>query len=236
MNLSVLDRELYAIPEAAKLLRVPPSTLQWWLEGGKRGRKLYPPVLRSDATGSKVMTWGEFVEARYLREYRRALDVPLQQLRLVIDSLREEFGVPYPLAHFKPFVAGNRELVLHAQEEAGLDAEFWLVVGIASGQTIYTPATEGFLDRVEFSDVGDLEALRIYPAGKGSPVVVDPERSFGVPTVRGIRTDVLAELVDAGDPVDAIAEDYDLPIAELKAAIAYEWTPAPSPTIESSAA
>ncbi len=65
MSISVLDRELYDIPLAASVLRVPASTLAWWLEGGKRNGRLYDPVIRPAPTGSKAVTWGEFVEARY---------------------------------------------------------------------------------------------------------------------------------------------------------------------------
>jgi hypothetical protein len=32
----ILDRELYSEAEAARLLRLAPSTLHWWLEGGER--------------------------------------------------------------------------------------------------------------------------------------------------------------------------------------------------------
>jgi hypothetical protein len=76
----VLEREFYPVREAARLLKVPESTLRWWLEG----RRQYPPVLREAATGSAVVTWGEFVEAGYLRAYRKK-DVPLPELRLFID-------------------------------------------------------------------------------------------------------------------------------------------------------
>jgi hypothetical protein len=91
MGVEVLQIELYTIAEAARLLRVPASTLRWWLEG----RDEYPPVIRPEPTGSGTVTWGEFVEAGFLRG-------SLQRLRPVIDKLREDFGVPYPLAHFKP--------------------------------------------------------------------------------------------------------------------------------------
>lgn len=227
MSTTVLERELYALPEAARLLRVAPSTLQWWLEGRTLGRKTYAPVLRSEPTGSKVLTWGEFVEARYLRSYRKDLQVPLQQLRIVIERLREQFGVQYPLATLKPFVAGNREVVLKAQDESGLPPDFWLFVGIASGQAIVTPATETFLQRVDFSEDDDQWAMRIHPTGdKTSPVVFDPDYSYGLPTVRGIRTEIIAELAEAGEPVEALADDYDLDVAEVKAALAYEWSDA----------
>lgn len=97
-DLSILNRELYDVTVAAEVLRVPPSTLRWWLEGSERGRRRYLPVLRPEPTGSSVMTWGEVVEAGYLAGYRKGLRVRLWRLRELITLLREELGVPYPLA------------------------------------------------------------------------------------------------------------------------------------------
>jgi len=44
--MSVLDREMFSEAEAARLLRVPQSTLNYWLEGGERRDKTYKPVIR----------------------------------------------------------------------------------------------------------------------------------------------------------------------------------------------
>ena len=41
---SVLDREMFSEAEAARLLRVPQSTLHYWLEGGVRRGKTYKPA------------------------------------------------------------------------------------------------------------------------------------------------------------------------------------------------
>ena len=74
-----------------------------------------PPSIRPEPSGDDIVTWGEFVELGYLREYRRK-GVPLQRLRPVIDELRREFETPYPLATAKPYVYG-KELVLDVQEK-----------------------------------------------------------------------------------------------------------------------
>jgi hypothetical protein len=58
---TVLDREMYAEAHAARLLKVAPATLHYWLEGGVRRGKLYQPVIREEATGAKTVTWAEFV-------------------------------------------------------------------------------------------------------------------------------------------------------------------------------
>lgn len=70
---TILDRGLYDEPLAAEVLGVPRRTLHYWLEGGERRGRTYAPILRPPATGSNTVTRGEFVEARYLREYRRSL-------------------------------------------------------------------------------------------------------------------------------------------------------------------
>ena len=58
-------------------------------------------MIRDVPTGDDIVTWGEFVELGYLREYRR-WGVPLQRLRPMIEELRREFATPYPLATARP--------------------------------------------------------------------------------------------------------------------------------------
>jgi hypothetical protein len=99
VSVPILDREMYTEAAAARLLRVAPSTLHWWLEGRP---PRYRPVIRVEPTASRNITWAEFVEAGLLRSYRRDHDVPLKELRDFIDRLRDEFQVPYPLADRRP--------------------------------------------------------------------------------------------------------------------------------------
>ena len=98
---SILERPVYGIVEAAGLLGLRSDRTRAWLDGYARGGVTYSPVIRREPTGDDVVTWGEFVELGYLREYRRK-GVPLQRLRPVIDELRREFDTPYPLATAKP--------------------------------------------------------------------------------------------------------------------------------------
>jgi len=52
-NLSVLDRDMYAEAEVARLLRLTQATLHYWLEGGERRGKSYKPVLRVEPRGDR---------------------------------------------------------------------------------------------------------------------------------------------------------------------------------------
>jgi uncharacterized protein (DUF433 family) len=218
---SLLDRPVMTVGEAARQLRIPVTTLERWIEGGRRKDVWYSPVLREKPTGTLQMTWGEIVEARYLRAYRDR-SVSLQTLRDYIEALRETLGTPYPLAHSKPFIGSGRRLVLQAQEQAGLPRSLWTVYEATTGQLILGAPAENFFDRVDFSDkTGEAEALR--PATKMSPVTMRPNLSSGAATVGGTRTEILAEASSTGMTVDEIAEDFRLTSAEVRAALSYEW-------------
>ena len=114
-------------------------------------------------------------------------------------------------------------LTLRAQRAENIPDELAIVHEIVSGQLVLTPVASRFMERVDFTEEPPHGALRILPMGKDSPVVIDPEYSFGSPTVRGIRTEVIAELVEAGEDIDEVAEDFSLKAAEVRAAVAYEW-------------
>jgi uncharacterized protein (DUF433 family) len=219
---TVLDRELYDEALAAQILRVPQSTLHRWLEGGVRRDTSYEPVLRPHPTGSNAVTWGELVEARYLREYRRTLGVRLSSLRAFIAVLRDELGVPHPLAHARPWVEPGRRLLVGAQEQSGLPAELWVCYEPPTGTALLTHPAESFLERVEFDDEENGIVIRLRPDGKVSPVTIDPEVRFGSPTVGGFPTESLAELVEAGDSIESVASDFELPLKDVIAALSYE--------------
>ncbi len=215
----LLDRPMYEYAQAAHLLQMSASTLRWWLEG----RDDYRPVLREKPTGSGVLTWGEFVEARYVRAYRKDHNVSLQHIRLFIDRLRHETGARYPLATEKPWVGPGRRLLLNAQRD--LDPTLWSVYEPVSGQYLLTAPAQSFLDVVVFEPVEDESIVRrLRPAGAASPVVIDPDLRAGLASVDGISTAVIKELFDAGDTIEAISEDYDLDVSRTIAALDYELT------------
>jgi len=218
----LLDRPVMTASEAAAQLHVPVQTLKRWPEGHSTRTATYDPILRPEPRGHVDMTWGEVVEARYLRAYRH--HVSLQRLRPFVAALREQYGVPHPLAHFRPFVDRDRQLLLRLQEETDLPGDLWLVMVGSHGQTVLNPLVrEEFLRRVEFAEGGEREALRLMPMGHDKPVVLDPLRSSGAATVHGVRCDALAELVDAGESVEEVAHTFGLGLGDVKAALAYAW-------------
>lgn len=216
-----LERPVYGMSQAARLLNLRTDALRRWIDGYERAGTSYAPVIREERTGIDTVTWGEFVEAGYLREYR-ARQVSLQYLRPVISILREELGVRYPLATLKPYTSG-RSLALKVQKQVGLDPSLNIVVLGRDGSLHLTDAAVAFLEKVDFADSGTRDARRLYPLGRTVPVVLDPDHGFGEPTLAsGARTEVVAELVAAGEPRERVATVYGVTLDDVDAAVRYE--------------
>jgi uncharacterized protein (DUF433 family) len=213
---TILDREMYSETKAARLLRVAPSTLHWWLEG--RPPK-YRPVIRAESTNSRTVTWAEFVEAGLLRSYRRDHDVPLRELRDFIDRLRDKFEVPYPLADRRPYVGTGRRLLIDLQDRSHLDPAFCLVA-VVNGQEVFTAPGEEFFERVEW--LGD-EPVSWRPSeDSASPVRINPLVRFGMPAVGGVSTEAIAGELEGGASIEEVADDFGLDLAAVRWAHSYE--------------
>lgn len=215
---SVPEREVFSEAEAARLLRAAPSTLHYWLEGGERRGRSYKPVLRTESRAARTVTWAEFVEAGLLREYRGTHGVPMVELRAFIDLLREQFGVPHPLADRRPYVAG-RKLVLETQVAAGLDPDYCLVA-VVGDQLLLTPPSAAFVERVTWD--GDVATGWRPDSDHQSPVRISPDVRFGRPSIKGISTEAIWEQDDAESDVEEIAEMYQLEVHDVRWALAYE--------------
>jgi len=157
-----------------------------------------------------------------LREYR-VRGVTLQHLRPFIERMRDEFQVRYPLADFRPIVdRPTRQLMVELkrlQEAVGLDHDLGLVRP-ASGQLVWAEPMRAFLDKVEFDPAG--VGRRMRPLGKADVVVIDPEVAFGIPQIRGVRTETIAEAIAAGESQSRVIALYGLTSDEVMAALRWE--------------
>jgi len=218
MSVTVLERAMYTEAAAARLLGVAQNTLNYWLEGGERRGKVYRPVIRVEPRGDRAaVTWGEFLEAGLLREYRRR-NVPMLELRDFIDKVRDRYGVPYPLADRRPYVSG-RELLVKLQNDSGLAADFCLIA-LVRDQPVLTSVADSFVQRVTWD--GDLAAEWRPHNDQLSPVRMDPKVRFGLPAIGGVRTEILWEHSESGETDEDIAAEFDMPVDSVRWALAYE--------------
>ena len=231
--LPLLTRPIYPLAEAARLARIPVTTLRRWLEGHHRttreGRDVFdPPVLRIEPIGSDEVTWGEFVESLYLRAYR-SRDITLQKLRKVVLELREDMDTPFPLATHRLLVSGRDLFRLKLEQTE--EKEATTLQSVPGGQQSMWEAINRYLETLNFTFSQDEYAIQWRPVEGGGLVRVQPDFSFGAPVVdSGVRTDVLHEAFEAGESVAVIADSFQVPVDEVEAAIRFETRLGTKPT------
>ncbi len=67
-------------------------------------------------------------------------------------------------------------------------------------------------------------AVRWWPGGRDTPIIIDPRISFGRPYVarKGISTDAIRSRFLARELIDDIVDDFDLTEQEVEAALRFE--------------
>ncbi len=221
------DRPVYGFGQVDRILGLKGGTSARWIDGYQRGGRSYPPVIRPERTGDEIVTWGEFIEARLLAEYRDA-GVPLIKMRPAVEKLRDELNTRYPLASANTWLAAEgRELVRKVQDDVGLHRRLRLVVVRTDQQMLdWSPEAQEFSDSLQWDWAKTAKKQRVIASLNPDPtirdVVVNPLQRFGEPSAQGVPTEIIRELYVAGDPIEMIAELYDLAPHVVQAAVRYE--------------
>lgn len=216
---NLLDRDLYTMSQADRLLGLSAGTSRRWINGYARNGKQHDPLVRESRTDSEMVTWGEFVEARLISEYRRQ-GVTVFRMRPAIMALKQEYSSNYPLAMAQPFLsAENRELVMEIQQKTNLDPALRFV--IRSGQLIL-PSLEvvRFQSAADYSkDSGYRSVVQRFQLSKN--IVLDPKYSSGEPTVSGrrLRVDTITEAIVSGMSPEDVADTWKISIDTVEEAV-----------------
>jgi uncharacterized protein (DUF433 family) len=202
----LLGRGIYDVAEVARLVRRTADEVAGWAAAThERDALLFP---RQD----RLLSFYDLVTAHVVAEFRDR-GVPLVKLRDARQTLARLFDVDWPLAHAATFnglaTVGSDVFVL---------AEEWIDAG-RGGQAALQEVVEPLLHRLDF----DAESM----AATWRPVrgvLLDPAVQAGAPCIEGTRiaTELVAELVDAGEDVADVADDYGVAPDLVRAAVEFE--------------
>lgn len=227
-----LDRfqaPLYTVPEAARYLDVPATTLSTWTHGYRRRSSDRPevrgaPVLTAlSPAGPRrpVIPFIGLAEGLVLAAMRRS-GVPLQRIRPALAQLDTEFGLPYALASRRLYTDGAEVLFDYAENttDQQLASAARELVVVRNGQHVFNEIVQAYLHRLDFDTDGYPKLIHL-PAYEPADVVVDPGRGFGQPIFArgGARLDDALALFRAGEPLDVVADEYGMPRDDLEAAV-----------------
>jgi uncharacterized protein (DUF433 family) len=218
---SMLDREVYLYAEVDRLVGLSSGTARRWINGYERSGKGYEPILRVAPRDTEWATWGEFVETRILAEYRDE-NIPTARLRGAIDGLRRMYGIDYPLAHLRPYLAVHGRDLTISGEEAGLSEDEMIV---RTGEHLLGGASWGLILQASLAqdESGEKIVTELRPDLEFPEIVISPDRYSGQPTFVGRRVSVatIAGMANAGERHEDLAADYGLSLEQVQAAIDY---------------
>lgn len=213
----------YGLPETSHYLSLPESTLRTWVRGRRYptadGKGFSPPLITLPDPQEPLLSFTNLVEAHVLAAIRRRHGVPMQRVRTALRYLERVLQVPHPLARQELLTDGVDLFVERFGQLVNLSRE---------GQLAVKELIQAHLRRIEHDASG--LAQRLYPFTRGQDlnppkvVVLDPRISFGRPVIdgTGVRTEVIANRLKAGESVRELAKDYGLEIGKIEEAIRYE--------------
>jgi uncharacterized protein (DUF433 family) len=221
----IRNQPAYGLAEGSRYLKLPAATLRAWAVGRAyptaRGARHFRPLIRPAGRNPVQLSFWNLIEAHVLRSFRTDHDVSLKAMRQALNFAERELDIERLLL--------RRELCTDAGQ-VFLDRYGELINLSASGQLVIRRLLEQHLRRVEWDEWKF--PIRLYPfltpgtPTEARPIAIDPGISFGRPVVArtGVSTAVLAERVDAGESLEALAEDYGLTTQEVEEAVVYERT------------
>lgn len=200
MTIDPYRTPLLTAREIARYLTMPESTLNAWLAAASDEPLVHavPPERR----GWPRVPFVGIIEAHVLRALRAA-GMPMDDIRKAAAIVRTEFADPYALAKRRIATDGVAVFVRLADES---------FVRARDHQHAIREVLEDYLHHIDWDDTGVAIRLRLpqYPAS--AEVIIDPRFGWGSPvlTANKVKIEDVVALWRTGEPIRAVAEEYDL--------------------------
>lgn len=210
---------IYTVPEAARMIAMPPRNLRRWVAGyrhhGKLESPLWLPQHQVEPDEPIVIGFRDLVEARIINSLR-GMKIGLPTIRKCIARARDllEDERPFSTRQFK---TDGRSIFLEIMRDVG-EPE---MIDLKSLQGVFSRMVAPSLTGLDFDEDG---ASRWWLLEGKRTIVADPERSFGQPIVAeaGVTTSRLAQAYKAEGSVDAVAKLFELRPRLVRDALEYE--------------
>jgi uncharacterized protein (DUF433 family) len=195
--------------EVARHLRIPESTLYYWLgeqvEGGPLVHRVEP-----EKRGLPSVPFVAVVEAYVLRSLRD-LGLRKHKIREAAAEVRKSFGTPYALATKKIITDGVDIFVHYADDD---------LARIGDGQRPIREVIDQYLHYIHWdTSDGFAGSLTLRQYSDIAPVIIDPRFGWGAPVVEATKVpvDAVVDLWLAGESLENVAYEYDMTRDQVEA-------------------
>ena len=202
------------MPDVAAILGLPQAKVRRWLQEywhahfGKTDQ-----VSFSDGTGRELVT-NFYTLIEFFTFYQlRSEGVSVQRIVTAHKVLEDVLKIDYPFAS-STILTDGKSVLFTGEVGNIIQADETLQIII---KEVLTP----FCKKIDF----DRNALAksFFPLGRDHDVLIDPNRQFGQPIIRGtnILTESIFNLYRGGESADVIARIYDLTSLQVQDAITF---------------
>lgn len=204
---TLLGRGIYDVAEISHLVGRSTYEVSTW----SRPTADYAALLLPRRGG--LFTFYDLITANVTAELRRR-GVKLAEIRRSRSYLADDLKVDWPLAH-----AVGLNILSTVGTDVFVKKDEWVAAG-KGGQRAFGDVIEPLIHRLTFD--GDTEMANAWNPHDG--VVIKPDVQAGAPCVEGTRisTQLIAELVEAGEHPEDVADDYDLAYPLVLHAVEFE--------------
>lgn len=210
-EVSAREYPLYSRRDVSEALRMPYSTLYWWLRCNHRGS------LISVSPDDRALNFLQLSEAFAIAYMRKNLGISLPKIRLASEYLIKNLGITYPLIN--PGIRVGTDVYFKNARDILLNAS-------SHGQVESEGLIGEYISRIDFEEGGLPDVVYPWIPGrerKRKSIQINPRIRFGQPTIAGtgISVAVVQDRYEAGESPEDIAASYEISFASVEDALAY---------------
>lgn len=207
-DITILGKGIYTIPEAARLAQVSSARITRWISGYERAGVSYPPLWNSelhteDDERRSSVSFADLMEAKVIAAFYTH-GVQIQTVRKAIDIAREVFQLERPFSS-EVFQTDGKRIFLELRDTVTDDNG---LLDVVTNQRTFKEIIRPTFKNIDFEQA---TAVRWWPLGKRTSIVVDPSRSLGKPIENstGVPIDSLIDALGIKDSSVPSKRDFD---------------------------
>jgi uncharacterized protein (DUF433 family) len=204
----------YGLPEAAVYLKVPSTTLRYWLTGFSKR----PPIIEPVELNPIRLSFLNLLECHALAGMRKIYNLKLPKVRTALRKVSEQFPQPHPLIT-EVFLTDRKDLFIERMGQ---------IVNVSRQQDqLNLDFFHMHLERVETDSNGLFKFFPFVVKPRSSEpkiIEIDPMVGFGKPVIAGtaISTAIIASRFNARESITSLAEEYGCTPQQIEEAIRWE--------------
>jgi uncharacterized protein (DUF433 family) len=213
----VLGTGIYTMSDIALILGIPYPKVNRWINNfwNDRFGSKYHHTYTWSVDLTKAVNFPTLIELFTFYQLSAA-GVSTHELIKAHEILANDHNTSYPFAT-KNILEGLRtdgKKILFEQRDGS-------IYSVDYARQFKLQFVKDFFKNLDFDS--DLLAVRYWPVGKDKSIVCDPHHQFGQPVIEGtnILSETLFKMYQANEPVEFIAQLYELSINMVENAIEF---------------